>query len=148
MSNKPAPLEAQLCIKTATLLKERHGPHLAPDEAIEVNGELAHGHARVGMVMVPRDRSTSLTLETVVELDRNNLDHPGEARDLALNALDAILGEFLASERLQVLPPAWTAHGFEGREVLVRGAYTRPQLDDEASRLLAEAGFDEHGDPT
>lgn len=145
--NKPIPFEAALCKRVVHLMRQRHAAQLEPNEKLEVDGELSHGHALARLVLFTPDRTSHLRIEVSVPLEANQMDHPGQARDLALDFMDGIFDKFLAEERLLRFQPDWKSFDFEGKEVLVRGAFTRPALEDEADRLLAAAGFDMNGDP-
>ena len=146
-SNKPIPFDAKLCQELVELFRSRHGAHFLSGERLSVKGELSHGHALATLVLEKTDRSSRLELATCVELKSNHLENPIDARDIALDFLDVTLGEFLSNDRMMYLPPVWQTQMIEDQEILLRGASTRPALDDEAAQLLAEAGFDANGDP-
>jgi hypothetical protein len=146
-ANRPVPFEKALCLRAVHLIRQRHAPRLLPKEAIVIEGELSHGYALARLIASLPDGASRVCLEVSIELEPNQIDHPGQGRDLALDFLDIFFDKFLSEERLLLLSPTWIAHDFEGKSILMRGAHTRPALDDEADRLLAAAGFDPNGDP-
>lgn len=145
--NRPVPFDKALCQRAVHLMRQRHAARLLPREVITLDGELTHGYALAKLTASLPDGSSLVSLEVSVELEPNNLDHPGDARDLALDFLDAFFDKFLSEDRLLRLHPDWKAYDFEGKTLLLRGSHARPALDDEADRLLAAAGFDPNGDP-
>jgi hypothetical protein len=128
-------------------MRQRHAARLLPGESLTLEGELTHGHALARLVAAQPHGASLIQLEVSVELEPNQIDHPGDARDLALDFLDAFFDKFLSEDRIMRLSPDWKALDFEGKTLLLRGSHTRPALDDEADRLLAAAGFDPNGDP-
>lgn len=137
-ANRPIPFDAAFNDTLHTLLSDRYGHHFEAHETLSIHGELAHGHALASLALADTEGMFRLELETCVELEPNDIDSPIDARHIALDALDALFGDFLeAQRRLDGIYDAWGPHDFQGIEVLVRGRVTAPALDAAADRLLA-----------
>ncbi|MGC4113346.1 MAG: hypothetical protein QM765_01450 [Myxococcales bacterium] len=61
-------------------------------------------------------------------------------RDLALDALDALLLDYLQSERSTRYPGVFEGRELRGKTLLVRAERTFPELDAAADALLAGPG--------
>lgn len=142
MANAPATFDAELVDELVTLFTDRHGAHFTEDEVLTMWGEMSHGHALAALKLEKQDLSSRLELAIRVELEPNDFDLPSEARDIALDALDAVFASFFESERLMRLPPVWDSHLFLTYEVKLKGEVTRPDLEALADRLLAGEGLD------
>jgi len=144
--NKPIPLPPEFTDPLVITLRERH-PGLQPNETLMVSGEMAQGHSLVRLELEDPKQTSRLWFEGVVENERNNIDSPVEARDLAVDCVDALIEAFLVNARSVRFVPDWKELEDGGTTFLVRGEWTNPKLVSEADALLAEHGFDANGDP-
>jgi hypothetical protein len=76
-----------------------------------------------------------LELEAKVDLGRTRLS-AGAARDLALDALDLMLLEYLDSGRAARYSGVFEARELRGEPLLLRAERTFPSLDAQADALL------------
>ncbi|RMG10644.1 MAG: hypothetical protein D6729_19235 [Deltaproteobacteria bacterium] len=133
-------LPEDLARQAASLLLERHRAHLDPADRFEVTGEL--GRAWVEVVLAfgdPKGRArTEVTVRVTIP---EGAPDPKAALDLAFDAGDAYLGQWLEEGRPQQ-PIDFEEARYEGRPVHVRLRRRRPALEAEAERLLREAGED------
>jgi hypothetical protein len=118
-------------------MAERMGGLLEPGERIAVTGESSSGEVRARFVIEGGARGERVELEARVDLVRVRLDET-EARDLALDALDLLLGAALESERALRFSGVFEERELRGKPVAVRGERTFPDLEAQADALLGE----------
>lgn len=121
------------------VLLDRVAGLLRPGERLEVDGEgsAAKVHARV--VLEGGAAGERVEVESEVELGPTGPDGEG-ARDLALDALDLVLLEYLESGRSLRLSGAWERRELRGQAVRLRAERTFPALDAQADALLGGPG--------
>lgn len=118
----------------AALLQERWGEHLQQDERFFASvGEAEGQGAKVCLGLEDADGSTRTEFEVVAPRQAGGRN----AVDVALDAADALLGEWLEADRPR--PTGHTAPRiWEGIEVQVTVRRLHPRLEAEADRLLGE----------
>jgi hypothetical protein len=87
------------------------------------------------LVLEGGEKGDRVELEARVSLTREKLGME-EARDLALDALDLILLEYLDSDRTVRFTGTFQPRELRGRSLLVRAERTFPSLEAQADALL------------
>jgi len=131
--------DASVLADVRELLAERVGGLLAQGEALEVEGESSADQVRARFLLSGSPKGDRLELEAKVDLAAAGLDAEG-GRDLALDALDAILLDYLESERSTRYSGVFEARELGGKPLLVRAERTYPALDAAADALLSGPG--------
>lgn len=129
-----SPLQPGQADAIAELLEERWGESLHPDEGFRVDASQVGERIFLSFVLESPPRGESLTLEA--QLDLRSYSDPAAAIDHGMDALDALLGEYLEAGRELFFPVEWVRADFQGKELAYRGKLTRHRLEQEADRLL------------
>lgn len=145
--NKPAPFGDELCTQIIELLSARFGAQFEANETLTISGEVAHSYSIVRCQLEKQDRTSKLVFEISAETEPNKFENPLDARDLVVDHVEVVLNEFFENDRLIHLSPVWKPTDLEGKTLMIKGEQSNPHLEDEANRLLAEAGFDAEGNP-
>jgi hypothetical protein len=118
---------------------ERLSGMLDPGERLSVFGESFPSEVHARFTVEGGPRGEKLELESRVDLDKAGVAEP-EGRDLALDALDLTLFEWLESERRMPLSGAFEERELSGKPVRVRAERTFPGLEARADALLKGEG--------
>lgn len=118
------------------VLADRVSRLLAPGEKLSIDGRSSGDEVRARFVLQGSPKGDRLELEAKVDLAQTKLS-ADEGRDLALDALDAILLDYLESERSTRYSGVFEARELRGKPLLVRAERTFPALDAAADALLA-----------
>lgn len=131
------PLPEDLARKAARLLQRRLKEWLEPGENVTVSGEQGDEGAEVVVTLeLPGGhRRTETGVRVAVP---GGASTPEAALDLAFDAADAFLGQWLEEGRETRHPIEWVELTFDDRPVQVRQRITRPIVEAEADRLLDE----------
>jgi hypothetical protein len=118
------------------VLADRVRDLLAPGEALDLEGRSSSDEVHVRFVLSGSPKGDRLELEARVDLSATKVSE-GEGRDLALDSLDAVLLDYLESDRSTRYPGVFEARELRGKSLLVRAERTFPALDAAADALLA-----------
>jgi len=118
----------------ADALAERWAEYLREGESFSAEVAEEKGETRVVLALVGPDGATRHEFEVVAP---QRVGGGGSAAELALDAADALLGEWFEDGRPR-LPGVPTAREYEGTTVQVTARLVHPRLDAEADRLLGE----------
>lgn len=121
------------------ILADRVAGLLAPGEKLSITGSSSAEEVHARFVLDGSPKGDRLELEAKVDLATAGLG-PDEGRDLALDALDAILLDYLQSERGTRYSGVFEARELRGKPVLVRAERTFPALEAAADALLGKDG--------
>jgi len=116
----------------AAALRERWAEYLREGESFEAEIDAEGKEARVLLAVVDADGSTRHEFEVVAA---QRVGGGGGALDVALDAADALVGEWLEDGRPR-LPGVSVAREYEGTPVQVTARLVLPRLQAEADRLL------------
>jgi hypothetical protein len=128
-------------VAIASALAERWEEFLRPGESFLAEVDTEGERARAMLALVDADGATRYEFEVLAPLQ---VGGGRDARELALDAADALLGEWLEDERPR-LPGVADAREFDGTPVQVTARLVHPRLQAEADRLLGEDEGDEGG---
>jgi len=117
------------------LMQERLAGLLSAGERLAVRGESSAQEERARFELAPGPQGEKVVLESRVEKAGAQLG-ADEARDLALDALDLVLLEYLESGRSLRFSGVEEPRELRGEPVAVRGERTFPALEEAADRLL------------
>ncbi len=123
------------CADLEELLEERLQGMLEPGERVRVSGETGGQEVQARFVLEGGRTGARLELESRVELG-GKVKSLERARDLAVDALDLVLLEYLESERSIRYSGAWQQRELQGAAVAVRVERTFPGLEAQADALL------------
>lgn len=116
-------------------MAERLEGLIAPGERLSTFGESSAEEVRARFVLEGGASGERVQLESRVELSRMGAGEP-EARELAIDALDLVLLEYLESGRAVRFAGVFEERELRGRPVAVRAERTFPELDAQADALL------------
>jgi hypothetical protein len=116
-------------------LAERLAGRLGPAEHVSAWGASSSTQVEARLVLEGGEKGDRVELEARVSLTREKLGME-EARDLALDALDLILLEYLDSDRTVRFTGTFQPRELRGRSLLVRAERTFPSLEAQADALL------------
>ena len=135
----------ELARQAAQLMVQRHGDYLVKGEIIRIFFTRHQGMRRVRLEL--HDRKADQQLKLCADLAGSSPEDGDEADDacmaLGLDFLDGVLAEHLESGRESLPRSEPVAHSFEGQTVHLSGGLSKPFLEAEADRLLAEAGYED-----
>jgi hypothetical protein len=116
------------------LMAERTEGLLRPGERLAVSGRTEPGEVFARFSLEGMPAGERFELESKVA--RAQVPDPDRARDLAIDALDLLLLEYLEAERGLRYSGVWEQRELQGLPVSVRVERTNPQLDAQADELL------------
>ena len=120
------------CREVERALDQRLAGQLSSGERVRISGE-SGDDVSATFALDGGASGERLLLASRVPVGRAGLD---SARDLALDALDLILLEYLESGRSLRFSGVWEARELRGHTVQVRGERTLPDLEAQANALL------------
>lgn len=129
-------------VAIARALEERWAEELAAGERFEVSLETTDTEALAVLALQGPDASIRYEFAVRTPIGSRGVDG---ARDLALDAADAILGEWFEDARPR-LPGLEMERDYQGSPVWVQARRVAPRLEAEADRLLGdvdEGGLDD-----
>lgn len=133
MSGGGRSLSADLCASVAEALEVRYGQWMRGGERAGATGRIEAGQVEVTLFV--EAESGSARWEVCVRVARGTRSEE-EALDLALDAADAALGEWLEGGREERPPPIFEEARFRGETVGLRRRRTSPRLEAEADAIL------------
>lgn len=137
MAAKPWSVQERKLIEAA--MAERLEGALEPGEALTVDGSSDPSEVRARFVLAGGRSKARLELDARVELAATGLSAE-DARDLALDALDLILLEYLESDRAVRYSGVEEERELNGVPVFVRAERSFPELEAQADALLEDDG--------
>ncbi len=133
MAGTPWPRQERQLIEAA--MAERLEGALEPGESLSVEGESGPESVQARFVLAGGPSKARLLLEARVDLRAARLP-ADDARDVALDALDLILLEYLESERSLRFSGVEEERELNGVTVFVRADRSFPELEARADALL------------
>lgn len=116
-------------------LAERWEEEIEPGESFDVTLDIDDAQARVVLALVEADASIRHEFQVRTPVGSRGKDG---ARDLALDAADAVFGEWLEDGRPR-LAGLEVERDYQGSPVWVHARRVAPRLDAEADRLLGDS---------
>lgn len=121
-------------------LHERWGTWVRHDERFSVAGETDPHEARVTLTLERAGGSMRLHLEARLDRALSPERDAEECTHLLLDVLDAWVGQYLESDRLDRLPLDWTDAEWGTTTLQIRGARSNPAAEAAAEAWLAAHG--------
>ncbi|GMV42952.1 MAG: hypothetical protein AMXMBFR64_46680 [Myxococcales bacterium] len=125
-------------------LHERWGTWVRHDERFSVAGETDPHEARVTLTLERADGSMRLQLEARLDRALSPERDAEECTHLLLDVLDAWVGQYLESDRLDRLPLDWT--DAEWGTSTVQAVQVRGERSNPAAEAAAEAWLSANGE--
>jgi hypothetical protein len=119
------------CEALERAMAQRLEGQLAPGEKVEVAGRTGDD-VQASFTLKGGPEGERLVLEAKVAVQAS----AEQARELALDALDLVLLEYLESGRRLRFSGVWEGRDLRGRPLQLRGERTYPDLDAQADKLL------------